>query len=104
MIETYYHPLTRQRLKATSEAKRRVLIRAGFVPVEESEPEQVTNVTPDDLTKVKGIGAKRAAELNAKGVMTYQQLADYDTERLHVLMEATLPTIKRWQAEARKLA
>ena len=104
MTQIYQHPLTHQKAEATSEAKRRVLIRAGFVPVEASNPEQVTTAAPDDLTKVRGIGAKRAAELNAKGVLTYQQLADYDTERLHVLMEATQATIERWQAEARKLA
>jgi predicted flap endonuclease-1-like 5' DNA nuclease len=63
---------------------------------------------PDDLTVISGIGPKTQERLNEKGIWTYAQLAGKDPERLcrtfEELPSATLENVRRWVAEARKLA
>lgn len=42
-----------------------------------SSPTDVTN-SGDDLTEIKGVGAKKAAALNEAGIFTFEQLAASD--------------------------
>lgn len=63
----------------------------------------------DDLTRIKGVGAKTAAELNALGVTRFAQLAVYGAAELAAL-DAKLSGIKGacirgdWAGQAKALA
>lgn len=63
----------------------------------------------DDLTRIKGVGIKTAAELSALGVTRFAQLAAYDADALAAL-DAKLSGIKGacirgdWAGQARALA
>lgn len=70
-------------------------------------------VTPahggDDLTRIKGLGPKIAAALNAQGVTTFAQIAawtDADIERVDALLGRFAGRIGRdsWVEQARLLA
>lgn len=63
----------------------------------------------DDLTAVSGIGPKMQQRLNEEaGIYTYAQLAAAEPENLCETFQgvrtATIRNVKRWAAEARKLA
>lgn len=47
------------------------------------EPE---NLSPDDLTKLKGIGPKIAETLKSHGVLTFQQIALSDPEEIQDIL------------------
>lgn len=58
----------------------------------------------NDLTQLRGVGAKRAQELNTLGIDSFQQLAEANTEILAVQLGIKEEDIARWQAEAKTLA
>jgi len=63
------------------------------------------NVEPDDLTRIKGIGQVLQTKLNALGIVTFQQIADFtpaDIERVNE--ELDFPgriERERWVEQAR---
>ncbi len=57
--------------------------------VKEEQPVVKEEAKPDDLKKVEGIGPKIAGLLNDSGILTFQNLADTDVEKLKdILKEA----------------
>ena len=81
--------------------------RAGQVAVATSLPTPAARIEADDLTQIKGIGPKFAAQLNAAGITTYVALAHTPADRLETLTDA--PAWRQvdyhaWIAEARALA
>jgi len=62
-------------------------------PVEaEAKPEATDK--PDDLKKIEGIGPKISEHLNNGGILTFQQLADTDIEKLKEILENAGPRYK----------
>jgi predicted flap endonuclease-1-like 5' DNA nuclease len=59
---------------------------------------------PADFSKLRGVGKARAAELQAKGFVTFADLANADPERLHLLMEVSRNQIDAWIKQAGELA
>ena len=63
---------------------------------------------PDDLTRVKGIGAVFSKRLNKAGIYTFAQLADLTASRLKELLVSPddLPNVdaEEWISEAQQLA
>lgn len=59
---------------------------------------------PDDFTQLRGVGRARAAELQAKGFVTFADLAQADPDRLHLLMEVSRKQIDSWIKQAAELA
>ena len=57
-------------------------------PPAESVAEKPGSVTPDDLTRIDGIGPKYAAALQAVGIRTYGQLAAQDPEQVAARLKA----------------
>jgi predicted flap endonuclease-1-like 5' DNA nuclease len=66
----------------------------------EEEVEEVFGET--ELTEIKGIGAKRAKELNAVGVNTVSGLATASAKDLSQKTGISEKTISRWITEANK--
>lgn len=58
----------------------------------------------NDLTVLRGVGAKRAAELNTLGIDSFSQLAEADTEILAVQLGLKQSDVLNWQEEAGRLA
>lgn len=58
----------------------------------------------DDLTRIKGIGPKRAEELNLLGIHTFGDLYVAETDYLAATMEVSRETIEGWQAAAAEMA
>ncbi len=58
----------------------------------EDKDEPDTEITPDDLTQIKGIGPKIAQALDKEGIITFQQLANTNVETLQGLMAQ-----RKWQ-------
>jgi predicted flap endonuclease-1-like 5' DNA nuclease len=52
-------------------------------------------VTPDDLTRIEGIGPKISTVLRTSGISTFAQLADCDPEQLRDILEASDPRLLR---------
>ena len=78
-------------------------------PVEPAPVEVVPAVRkPDDLTRIRGIGPAIERKLHARGVTTFQQIADLTGEELSALDDALdfRGRIERdeWVAQAQKLA
>jgi predicted flap endonuclease-1-like 5' DNA nuclease len=75
--------------------------------VEPEVEEPDVEVTPDDLTRIEGIGPKIASVLQAAGILTYEQLADSDPEELRKILEDSDPRLLRiahpdtWPEQAR---
>ena len=65
-------------------------------------------VTPDDLTKIKGIGPKMSEQLIDAGIQTFDQLAALSTSELEALDKKVLPQGRAsrdgWVAQAAALA
>jgi predicted flap endonuclease-1-like 5' DNA nuclease len=78
------------------------------VTVEEAaidEPMTSTDlVTVDDLTQVKGIGEKRAAQLKALGINSFTELANASAKNLAKKMKISSKTTKKWINSAKELA
>ncbi|MEL7498589.1 MAG: helix-hairpin-helix domain-containing protein [Planctomycetota bacterium] len=51
-----------------------------------AEPTGATEVTPDDLTKIEGIGPKIAEHLNVNHIHTYADLAKMDPKKVHEIL------------------
>jgi predicted flap endonuclease-1-like 5' DNA nuclease len=80
---------------------------AGQVAVETTLLAPAAHIEADDLTKVKGIGPKFAAQLNAAGITTYAALADMPADRLKEIVDAPAwrqVDYQAWIADARALA
>jgi predicted flap endonuclease-1-like 5' DNA nuclease len=63
--------------------------------------------TPDDLTKIEGIGPKIAALLQGAGITTFYELAETDVERIGALLkeaELRLADPSSWPEQARLAA
>jgi len=84
---------------------------------EEREPITLETVheepTPDDLTRIEGIGPKISSVLQEKGMLTFSQLANSDVEQLNQILDqagiriadpttwpeqATLAAAEDWEA------
>lgn len=81
------------------------LMAAMTAPVEETETEEeivISVVTPDDLTRIKGIAEAREQRLYLLGIYTFAQLVAADPEWLSGELGAlvTPAMVQRWQAEA----
>ena len=64
-------------------------------------------VKPDDLTRIRGIGRKSEMVLNLLGIHIFEQLAQYEPERLRQLIAETgLRTryLDTWPEQARRIA
>lgn len=51
------------------------------------ETHERDSTTPDDLTKIEGIGPKISATMHAAGLKTYTQMADTSVERLEEILK-----------------
>jgi predicted flap endonuclease-1-like 5' DNA nuclease len=64
--------------------------------VAEEAPEETAEApTPDDLTRIEGIGPKITGVLQEAGISTFAQLADTDPGRLEEILEASDPRLRR---------
>jgi predicted flap endonuclease-1-like 5' DNA nuclease len=66
-------------------------------------------VTPDDLTRIEGIGPQIAELLNTAGIQTFAQLADTSAEKLTAILHEAGPRFQiarpgSWPAQARLAA
>ncbi len=57
----------------------------------------------NDLTALRGVGPKRAQELQTLGIDSFQQLAEANTEILAVQLGVKEEDVAKWQAEAKTL-
>jgi len=71
-------------------------------------PAQAQSHTPDDLTRIEGIGPKIAAALNAAGIASFEQLASASENQLRAALEAKglrfAPSLSTWHTQAGYLA
>ena len=68
---------------------------AGAEVAEEAPEEAAEAPTPDDLTRIEGIGPKITGVLQEAGISTFAQLADTDPGRLEEILEASDPRLRR---------
>lgn len=61
------------------------------VPEPEPESAPAEPITPDDLTKIEGVGPKIAELLQTTGVTTYAQLAQAEASQLQKVLEEAGP-------------
>lgn len=78
--------------------------------IEEAEEEVVveTTITPDDLTRINGVGPKVASLLQESGIQTFAQLAQADVARLQAILDKAgsryrLIDPTDWPEQARQL-
>lgn len=73
-----------------------------------AKPEPTVPPTPDDLTRIEGIGPKISSLLQTAGITTFAQLAATDVSRLEqILTEADLRALAdptTWPEQARLAA
>ncbi len=78
-----------------------------FPEEEPSKPpsQPVARAEPDDLTRIRGIGPKYAALLNAAGVTRFAQLAAMSEAELKTIFAPTgrVPDVSDWAAQAERL-
>ena len=81
-------------------------IKAVPAKAERESKEETEELTPDDLTRIKGIGPLRQNILNEAGFYTFARLAKATPERLRPLFGDTLRLndLNNWIAQARLLA
>ena len=60
----------------------------------EQQVEAVKEVIPDDLTVIKGIGPSVQEKLRSLGIMTFEDLARADADRLVDQLKTSLPVSK----------
>lgn len=67
---------------------------------------EVEEVTPDDLTAIRGIGLGLQSRLNEAGIYTYAQLARSTPQELRQVLGAAarLANVEAWIEQARELA
>lgn len=63
--------------------------------VAEEALEEAEGPTPDDLTRIEGIGPKISVVLQEAGITTFAQLADTEPDRLEEILEASDPRLRR---------
>lgn len=51
------------------------------------EEEEKTTIEPDDLEKIEGIGPKISALLQQNGIITFNELANTDIDRLNEILD-----------------
>lgn len=61
----------------------------------ETGPKETAPPTPDDLTRIEGIGPKIAGVLQAAGISTFAQLAEADPEQLSQILHEADPRLGR---------
>lgn len=70
-------------------------------------PAPAPSGTGDDLTRIKGVGAKLAATLNGMGITSYRQIAEWSDEKVAEMDALVRPPgrINRddWRGQARRL-
>lgn len=78
------------------------LLAAMTATVETAEEVIISVVTPDDLTRIKGIAEARERRLYLLGIYTFAQLVAADPEWLSGELGAlvTPAMVQRWQTEA----
>jgi predicted flap endonuclease-1-like 5' DNA nuclease len=75
------------------------------MPVLAPAPVVETQAVPkDELTRVKGIGAKRAAQLKAQGINNIDDLAKASVGDVVAKLGVTRKVAKKWIANAKELA
>jgi predicted flap endonuclease-1-like 5' DNA nuclease len=72
----------------------------------EQQVEAVKEVIPDDLTVIKGIGPSVQEKLRSLGIMTFEDLARADADRLVDQLKTSLPVskarVRGWTEVARE--
>jgi predicted flap endonuclease-1-like 5' DNA nuclease len=58
----------------------------------------------NDLTMLRGVGAKRAAEFQTLGIQSFAELAAANPEILAVQLNVKEEDVAKWQEEAARLA
>ena len=112
-VDWRFAPMVRQVMPDTSVAPAAVgaaMLTEGAIAGRSVEPapEGAPKTAPDDLTRLKGVGPKLAAELNAMGLTTFAQLAEM-TEANVADLSARLsafrdrPVRDDWVGQARAL-
>lgn len=74
------------------------------MPVLAPAPVETPTAPKDELTRVKGIGVKRAAQLKAQGINNIDDLAKASVGDIVAKMGVTRKVAKRWIAGAKELA
>ena len=76
--------------------------------VDQPHKDTVHEISPDDLTRINGIGSRRGELLNQAGFYTFAQLAQSTPEELYrALGEPStlgLPAVEKWIEQAKELA
>lgn len=69
---------------------------------QEGEVDESATVTPDDLTRIKGIGEVREQQIYNLNILTYAELVAADAARLADLLGGlvTPSMVAGWQAQA----
>ncbi len=62
------------------------------------------NVVTNDLAAIRGVGPKRAAEFQALGIQSFEELAQANPEILAVQLNVKLEDVAKWQDQAAELA
>lgn len=60
----------------------------------EKQPAATEPPSPDDLTRIEGIGPKISETLQAAGIHTFAQLAGTEVSRLQEILEASGPNLR----------
>jgi predicted flap endonuclease-1-like 5' DNA nuclease len=71
-------------------------------PIVLQEPEAVPEETVSPLTKVKGIGEKRATQLNALGISTVAELAQASPQGIAKSLKISPKIVAKWVDEAKQ--
>ena len=74
------------------------------MPVLPPVPAEVPAAPTNDLTRVKGIGGKRAAQLKAVGINNIDDLATASPSDLAAKLNVSPKIVEKWVAGARELA
>lgn len=104
-------PIRKPTPKAEAEQAEEPVAAAAVEPVaqEPVAPAAAEPATPDDLTKIKGVGPTMALKLNAAGITTYAQIAAWteaDVARMGAELGGLPGAITRgdWVGQAKALA
>lgn len=80
-----------------------MVIRSTTRSADDEAEEEKAAGSPDDLTQIKGIGAKTAEALHDLGITTFAALAEADPNQIKAhVSRASLQTVEGWIKTARK--
>ncbi len=65
------------------------------------DTQPVTHVKRSQVKRLKGIGQKRAAQLNALGISSFEELANASAEDVAKSLQISPKIVKRWISEAK---